>query len=49
MQIKEMGGSNRPSDSLKTNEQPTEKKKGFGDWMNIIKLVRLSMRRKIIG
>jgi hypothetical protein len=39
MQIKEMGGSSRPSDSLKTNEQPTEKKKGFGDWMNIIKPV----------
>ena len=38
MQFKEMDGSSRrPSDSLKTNEQPTEKKKAFGDWMNMIK------------
>lgn len=32
-----MGGRIRPSESLKTTEQPTEKKKGFADWMNIIK------------
>lgn len=32
-----MGGRSRPSESLKTTEQPTEKKKGFADWMNIIK------------
>lgn len=32
-----MGGRIRPSESLKTTEQPTEKKKGFSDWMNIIK------------
>lgn len=37
VQIKEMGGRIRPSESLKTTEQPTEKKKGFADWMNIIK------------
>ena len=37
MQFKEMGGSRRPSESLRTNEQPTEKKRGFGDWMNLIK------------
>ncbi|KAF5451235.1 hypothetical protein F2P56_026355 [Juglans regia] len=37
VQIKEMGGRSRPVDSLKINEQPTDKKKGFGDWMNIIK------------
>lgn len=22
---------------MRTNEQPTEKKRGFGDWMNLIK------------
>ncbi|KAJ1424163.1 Zinc finger, FYVE/PHD-type [Sesbania bispinosa] len=32
-----MGGSKRPAESLRTNEQPTEKKKGFVDWMNLIK------------
>ena len=37
MQIKEMGGRSRPADSFKANEQPMDKKKGFGDWMNIIK------------
>ena len=37
MQLKEMGGRSRPSDSAKTNEQTTEKKKGLGDWMNLIK------------
>lgn len=39
VQIKEMGGRSRPSDSVKANEQPTEKKKGLVDWMNIIKPV----------
>ena len=38
MQFKEMGGSRRPVELLlKNNEQPTEKKKGIVDWMNIIK------------
>jgi hypothetical protein len=37
MQFKEMGGRIRPSDTSKTTEQPTEKKKGLGDWMNLIK------------
>lgn len=37
MQLKEMGGSRRPTESSKTLEQPTEKKKGFVDWMNLIK------------
>ncbi|TYJ46128.1 hypothetical protein E1A91_A02G099600v1 [Gossypium mustelinum] len=37
VQVKEMGGRSRPSDSLKTTEQPSEKKKGFGDWMNLMK------------
>ncbi|KAF7817658.1 protein FREE1-like [Senna tora] len=37
IQFKEMGGSRRPTESLKTNEQPTEKKKGLVDWMNLIK------------
>lgn len=32
-----MGGSRRPAESLKTIEQPTEKKKGLADWMNLIK------------
>ncbi|EXC04220.1 Arrestin domain-containing protein A [Morus notabilis] len=32
-----MGGSSRPSESFKTNEQSAEKKKGFADWMNLIK------------
>ncbi|KAI9109251.1 hypothetical protein K1719_019874 [Acacia pycnantha] len=37
IQFKEMGGSRRPVESLKTNEQPTEKKKGLVDWVNRIK------------
>ncbi|KAL1311981.1 hypothetical protein HN51_038635 [Arachis hypogaea] len=37
IQYKEMGGSKRPTESLRTNEQPAEKRKGFGDWMNLIK------------
>lgn len=32
-----MGGRNRPSEPLKTNEQPTDRKKGFADWMNLMK------------
>ena len=37
MQFKEMGGGIRPSDTSKTAEQLAEKKKGFGDLMNLIK------------
>ncbi|XP_027353915.1 protein FREE1 isoform X1 [Abrus precatorius] len=37
IQFKEMGGSKRPVESVKINEQPAERKKGFGDWMNLIK------------
>ncbi|XP_034931563.1 protein FREE1 isoform X1 [Populus alba] len=37
VQLKEMGGGVRPSDTSKTTEQSTEKKKGFGDLMNLIK------------
>ncbi|XP_044511739.1 protein FREE1-like [Mangifera indica] len=37
VQLKEMGGRSRPSDTLKTAEQPVEKKKVLADWMNIIK------------
>jgi len=37
LQVKEMGGSRRPAESLRTSEQPTEKKRGFGDWMNFVK------------
>ncbi|XP_022772627.1 protein FREE1-like [Durio zibethinus] len=37
VQIKEMGVRSRPPESLKTIEQPAEKKKGFADWMNLIK------------
>uniref|UniRef100_A0A7N0T0D9 FYVE-type domain-containing protein n=1 Tax=Kalanchoe fedtschenkoi TaxID=63787 RepID=A0A7N0T0D9_KALFE len=37
VQIKEMGGTSRPSDYSKTAEQQPEKKKGFTDWVNIIK------------
>ena len=32
-----MGGTSKPFESLKTAEQPTEKKKGIADWMNKIK------------
>lgn len=32
-----MGGRIKPSDSIKTAEQSAEKKKGFADWMNLIK------------
>lgn len=34
-----MGGRSRPSETPKIVEQPTEKKKGFADWMNKIKPV----------
>lgn len=37
LQLKEMGGRTRPSDSLKMSDQPAEKKKGLGDWMNLMK------------
>lgn len=32
-----MGGRSRPADAVKVNDQSSEKKKGLGDWMNIIK------------
>ncbi|ESQ34786.1 hypothetical protein EUTSA_v10007122mg [Eutrema salsugineum] len=38
-QAKEIGGSSRPPASAKLIEQSAEKKKGLGDWMNIIKPV----------
>lgn len=38
-QAKEIGGSSRPPVSAKLVEQSAEKKKGLGDWMNIIKPV----------
>ncbi|KAI3724483.1 hypothetical protein L2E82_36262 [Cichorium intybus] len=37
IQVKEMGGRSRPADTVKVIEQSNEKKKGLGDWMNIIK------------
>nr|CAD1821317.1 unnamed protein product [Ananas comosus var. bracteatus] len=41
VQFKEMGGNNlarsKSADAGKSSEQPSEKKKGFIDWMNIIK------------
>jgi len=36
-QIKEMGGRNKPSDIPTVSEQPSEKKKGFVDWVNLMK------------
>ncbi|XP_076927738.1 protein FREE1-like [Bidens hawaiensis] len=36
-QFKEMGGRSRPVEAVKLTEQSAEKKKGLGDWMNIIK------------
>ncbi|KAK3022970.1 hypothetical protein RJ639_046674 [Escallonia herrerae] len=36
IQVKEMGG-NKASDRLKVTEQPSEKKKAFGDWVNLMK------------
>lgn len=32
-----MGGRSKPADAIKVADQSTEKKKGLGDWMNIIK------------
>lgn len=37
LQLKEIGGRSKPSDSLKSTEQPAEKKKGLADWMNLMK------------
>ncbi|CAI9116950.1 OLC1v1018250C2 [Oldenlandia corymbosa var. corymbosa] len=37
VQFKEMGGRSRQAEYSKVTDQPTEKKKGFGDWMNFIK------------
>ncbi|GFZ10463.1 RING/FYVE/PHD zinc finger superfamily protein [Actinidia rufa] len=37
VQLKEIGGRSKPSDSLKPTEQPAEKKKGLADLMNVIK------------
>lgn len=39
VQFKEMNGRSQPSDSPKVAMQSTEKKKGFGDWVNMIKPV----------
>ncbi|CAL5326507.1 unnamed protein product [Camellia sinensis] len=36
-QIKEMAGRNKPSDTPKASEQLSDKKKGFADWMNLMK------------
>ncbi|KAL6976738.1 hypothetical protein U1Q18_025524 [Sarracenia purpurea var. burkii] len=33
----EIGGRSKPHDSLKPTDQPAEKKKGFTDWMSVIK------------
>lgn len=38
-QFKEMGGRIMSSESPKVAEQPTEKKKGLIDWINIVKTV----------
>lgn len=32
-----MGGRSQAPESLKTTEQPAEKKRGFADWMNLMK------------
>ncbi|KAL6995868.1 Protein free1 [Sarracenia purpurea var. burkii] len=37
VQLKEIGGRSKPPDSLKPTDQPAEKKKGFTDWMSVIK------------
>ncbi|KAL0325904.1 UNVERIFIED_CONTAM: protein FREE1 [Sesamum radiatum] len=39
VQYKEMSGRSRPPEYPKTAEQPTEKKKGLGDFLNLIKPV----------
>ena len=36
-QLNEMGGNNKPSNSVKLSDHFLEKKKGFGDWMNLVK------------
>lgn len=36
-QLNEMGGDNKPSNSSKVSDQSLEKKKGFADWMNLMK------------
>ncbi|THG02795.1 hypothetical protein TEA_017025 [Camellia sinensis var. sinensis] len=36
-EIKEMAGRNKPSDTPKASEQLSDKKKGFADWMNLMK------------
>ncbi|KAF7140810.1 hypothetical protein RHSIM_Rhsim06G0018400 [Rhododendron simsii] len=37
VQLKEIGGRSKPSDSFKSTEQPAEKKKGLADWMNLMR------------
>ncbi|XP_057981801.1 protein FREE1-like isoform X2 [Malania oleifera] len=37
VQVKEIGGRDEPSDSFKVSEQLSEKKKGFADWINLMK------------
>ncbi|KAK4710130.1 hypothetical protein R3W88_004643 [Solanum pinnatisectum] len=37
IQVKEMGESNKPSDSIKGSEQAAEKKKGFADLMKLMR------------
>lgn len=39
LQYKEMSGRTRPSEYPKVAEQPAEKKKGFTDFMNLMKPV----------
>ena len=36
-QIKEMGERNKPSDIPRVSEQFSDKKKGFVDWVNLMK------------
>ncbi|XP_027075181.1 protein FREE1-like [Coffea arabica] len=38
IQVKEMGGTTKPSDAVKDADQPAERKKAFIDWMNLMKL-----------
>uniref|UniRef100_A0A0V0H5N2 Putative ovule protein n=1 Tax=Solanum chacoense TaxID=4108 RepID=A0A0V0H5N2_SOLCH len=37
IQVKEMGESNKPSDSVKGSELAAEKKKGFADLMKLMR------------
>ncbi|GAV56712.1 FYVE domain-containing protein/PTB domain-containing protein [Cephalotus follicularis] len=37
VQVKEIGERTKPSDAIKTAENLTEKKKGFVDWVNLMK------------